>query len=103
VKSIIASAYVIGGGSIVAFFDAAGGEALSDALAASGPTLGGLGTLAFFLYKWLAEIKTQVATLQGKLEAATNTDASLRVDIAELRGEIREHSRRIDVLERPSR
>lgn len=76
------------------------GDALLDTVASSGPATGAVVILAFLIRAWLGQQLAEITSLKTKVDALGSTDASLRVDVAELRSELREHGRRIEVLEK---
>lgn len=76
------------------------GDALLDTVASSGPATGAIIVLAFLIRTWHGQQLAEITSLKTKVDALGSTDASLRVDVAEIRSEMREHSRRIDLLER---
>lgn len=82
------------------FAEGTKGDALLDTVASSGPATGAVVVLAFLIKTWLGSVLTEIASIKGKVETLGNTDASLRVDVAELRIELRAANKRIENVER---
>lgn len=68
---------------------AAGGEdPIVDAVKTSGPAAGLVIILGYFLRTWQADIRTEIGKLENKIETASNSDGSMRVELAQLHGHL---------------